>query len=272
VVINIICSSKVKSGVVGPITIIEDGKSITRYVVSTWPQGATISGTSITLEHNNQIQIANESSNSYNSIMFQQYQILYKTISYTVDLSNIGCSCNGAFYLVTMPGTNSGQSGDYYCDANDVNGEWCWEMDIMEANKYTTQVTPHECYQSPGTYISSCDTSGCSTNGYYVNNYGIGPASNYIINTNQPFRYSVYFGGTYIQVTLNQNNNQFQFNACNDANYISNMNQAFNYGMVIVISYWGDNYSEMSWLDSMTGCSGDCDTSGKLIISDIEIS
>ena len=44
--------------------------------------------------------------------------------------SSIGCSCNAAFYTVTMPALNwdgtpvKGEYGSYYCDANDVGGEW----------------------------------------------------------------------------------------------------------------------------------------------------
>ena len=59
---------------------------------------------------------------------------------YDVDLSQSGCSCNAAFYLVSMPGhdyngnPDPSEHNDYYCDANQVGGVWCPEFDIMEAN------------------------------------------------------------------------------------------------------------------------------------------
>ena len=45
-------------------------------------------------------------------------------IAYDMDISESGCSCNAAFYLVSMPGKDwngnpaPSSSGDYYCDAN----------------------------------------------------------------------------------------------------------------------------------------------------------
>mmetsp|Transcript_17085 Transcript_17085/g.12144 ORF Transcript_17085/g.12144 Transcript_17085/m.12144 type:complete len:99 (-) Transcript_17085:409-705(-) len=93
-----------------------------------------------------------------------------KTIAYDVDLSTLGCSCNGAFFLTSMPGyTLDGQLDpssfdNFYCDANKVGGVWCWEMDLMEANKYVSATTPHTCESEAGAYISSCDRAGCGTN------------------------------------------------------------------------------------------------------------
>ena len=46
-----------------------------------------------------------------------------KVLSYDVDLSGIGCGCNAALYLVSMPqNTNATTCHDFYCDANDVCG------------------------------------------------------------------------------------------------------------------------------------------------------
>eukprot|EP00483_Globobulimina_turgida_P005571 UN05581 len=175
-----------------------------------------------------------------------------------------------------MPGyssngqANPGKAGNYYCDANDGNSEWCWEMDVMEANKYVTQVTPHSCDQNPGGYISACDRGGCATNSYRINSGGMCASSNCKINTNAPFRYSVRFGST-MHVKLTQGSNSFEFDACSNGGYVSNMDRALDYGMTLVMSYWGSTYSGMSWLDGMTGCQGDCDGKGLAVFSDIEI-
>ena len=50
-----------------------------------------------------------------------QTDLMNKVFSYSVDVSNVGCSCNAAAYFINMPGNNAGD-GDYYCDANYVGG------------------------------------------------------------------------------------------------------------------------------------------------------
>ena len=58
-----------------------------------------------------------------------------------------------------MPAYNSdqkpepGKGGDFYCDANQVGGTFCPEMDVSEANKYAMASTPHTCtYDAPHYY------------------------------------------------------------------------------------------------------------------------
>ena len=70
---------------------------------------------------------------------------------------------------------------------------------------------------------------------------------------------------------LTQNNNTFEYDACDNHDYISSMEETLNYGMVLVMSYWGNKYETMQFLDGNTGCNGDCDKSGKAIFSDIVI-
>merc|ERR1719245_2253518 len=98
------------------------------------------------------------------------------------------------------------------------------------------------------------------------------PNSSCLINTMDPFRLSMSFKGN-ISVSLSQGNNTFDFDACwFITDYLEAMNQAFDYGMVMIMSYWGDTWDTMNWLDRMTGCTGDCDVNGHAIFSDIEIS
>ena len=160
---------------IGPITIKENGENVTRYAVGGSTNIKIENGNTVVLPHNSGLQIAKEAANSYSPNIFVDYKLRNKTFSFTADISTVGCSCNAALYLVTMPGyssdnqPNPGKDGNYYCDANDVNGEWCWEMDIMEANRYSIQITPHTCQSPPGAYITDCDRGGCGTNGYNVN-------------------------------------------------------------------------------------------------------
>jgi hypothetical protein len=272
--LNVTCSGSC----VGPIIVNEGGRNMIRYVMGDRSMVQINNNNEIILQHNAQVQIAKDGAPTYQPFMFMEYKLLGKTLSYTADLSRIGCSCNAALYLVTMPGYGSngqptpGKYGDYYCDANDVGGVWCWELDIQESNKYVTAVTPHSCDQAPGGPIYNCDRGGCGTNSHNVDGNGVCPGSNCKINTDNPFRYAVTFGSSTIDVRLTQGSSSFTFQACNNGGYISNMQQALNYGMVIVMSYWGDSYNTMQWLDGNTGCGGDCDTSGQAVFSDFQIS
>eukprot|EP00486_Rosalina_sp_Unknown_P008843 CAMPEP_0201591470 /NCGR_PEP_ID=MMETSP0190_2-20130828/189644_1 /ASSEMBLY_ACC=CAM_ASM_000263 /TAXON_ID=37353 /ORGANISM="Rosalina sp." /LENGTH=317 /DNA_ID=CAMNT_0048049827 /DNA_START=49 /DNA_END=1002 /DNA_ORIENTATION=- len=250
--LSVLLATITNGELVGPVTITENGQKVTRYVVSTYSPLASTNGSAIMLQHNSNVQIANTSTATYSPNIFQQYMLKGKTVTFTVDLSQVDCSCNAAAYFVTMPG----YGGNYYCDANDVNGEWCWELDVMEANKYVTAATPHECYQEPGGYISSCDRGGCGTNSHNVDGNGMGPGSQYKINTNMPFKQAMQLTGSSITVTMTQGSNTFSYQVCsNNGGYVSKMNDALDYGMVFVFSYWGSTYSTMQWLDGMTGCS-----------------
>lgn len=93
-------------------------------------------------------------------------------IEYDVDLSNHECGCIAAFYLVSMPGKHDDGSlwmdtdGWGYCDANQVDGNWCPEFDIMEANKWAWASTPHKCdAPTDKGFYNSCDKGGqCAQN------------------------------------------------------------------------------------------------------------
>ena len=77
--------------------------------------------------------------------------LLGGSVEYDVDLSHHECGCIAAFYLISMPGKRDDGSlwmetdGWGYCDANRVDGNFCPEFDIMEANKWAWASTPHKC-------------------------------------------------------------------------------------------------------------------------------
>lgn len=58
---------------------------------------------------------------------------------------------------------------------------------------------------------------------------------------------------------LHQGNNTFDFNVCNDGNYLRKMGTQISEGMVFSASLWGAADINMDWLDGMTGCQGTCD-------------
>ena len=100
---------------VGPITINEDGTNVTRYVMADNPSGVEIMNNStIETQHGYGYSIAAKQSDTFQPYIWTEYKLINKTISFTTDLSEIGCSCNANIYLVTMPGYNSsGQPGTY---------------------------------------------------------------------------------------------------------------------------------------------------------------
>ena len=62
-----------------------------------------------------------------------------------------GCGCNAAIYLVAMPQSSDPSTcHDFYCDANDVCGVGCVEIDLMEANEIAFVSTVHVAEDGDG--------------------------------------------------------------------------------------------------------------------------
>ena len=125
--------------------------------------------------------------------IYWQTQLLGNKFSYEIDVSNTGCHCNAAGYFSKLPGYNSGQQleagpgGDYYCDANFVNDNFCPEYDTFEGNKYTMASALHTCdYVAPNFY-PNCDRGGCGTNAFRVDPNLMCPEDRCTINTNKPY-------------------------------------------------------------------------------------
>ncbi len=135
-------------------------------------------------------------------------------------------------------------------------------MDILESNKFTMASTPHDCTSQQGKHFWWCDGAGCGQNVYYTDANAMCPEDKCKINTNKPFRHSVSFNSNGSQLTgvtnvLSQEGRTHTFNACNNGDYLSKMGGQLAQ-MVFVMSLWGNTFNTMSWLDGMTGCSGDC--------------
>jgi len=178
--------------------------------------------------------------------------------SYEINLDRIGCRCAATAYFVSMQQNyNPGEWGQYYCDANFVNGVWCPEYDSFEGNRYTMQTTPHTCQQDAGGYWYNCDTKGCGTNAHDIDNL-MCPEDYCTIDTRKTFRVSHSQNEGYINTWFEQEGRTGNFDACNDQAYIYDMatQGPFDDGMVFTAQVHGDN---LEWLDSMTGCQGECD-------------
>jgi len=114
----------------------------------------TASGSQITIGKGPRFYLANKCASAFDPTVFSAAKLLGSCITFTVDVSKLGCGLNAAFYLLSMPTASAGSNGDYYCDANAVDGSSCAEMDLFEANRHAIQITPHRC-------SGSCDGNGC---------------------------------------------------------------------------------------------------------------
>jgi len=254
------------------------------YIMSGNPTGISVSGSRLNLKYSTGATYTAQCDTNFDPTVFQRFYVLNKTLTFTADVSTISCGCNAAFYFVLMPAYNSNQQpdptrcGDYYCDANQVCGIFCPEVDLMEANRHAMQITPHRCTSPVGKFYSTCDRDGCGVNTKYLgNNYGYG--SQYLINTQNPFTVSYNFitsNGllTKIVSTLAQDSRQFSIthdeSNCGAA-YLPALTNAFEQGLVLTTSYWsGPNGATMSWLD-VPPCNINqaCDTSGTASYSNI---
>ena len=93
--------------------------------------------------------------------------LLGGSVEYDVDVSQMECGCIATFYTVMMPAKDEdgkqvpGEDGFYYCDGGQIGGTFCPEFDIMEANKFAYQTTPHSC-DDPNEhgFYSNCNKAG----------------------------------------------------------------------------------------------------------------
>ncbi len=253
----------------GAVTITVNGQKVTKYVLSAdWSKRyVNVSGDNISLIGGGRAYLGDSSSDTFSPESFYQMPLLGKRLTYDADYSDVGCNCNGALYFVSMPAYNSAQQpnpggfGSYYCDANDVGGSYCPEMDVAEANKYAMASTAHTCNLVPPHYYSSCDHAGCGTNvlDQYLNDFGPGKK----LDTNKPYTLSVSFiadkYGNLSNVTnkFTQEGVSLEFDSCN-RDYLQRMGESLQ-GIVMTISLWGTGPGGMSWLDGKSGCKGGCD-------------
>ena len=215
----------------GALTVTVNGQDQTFYVVGTneWV-GTTTSGSSVTLQHGDRAYLSTQSEDSLNPDNFYTFSMMGTTVEYDVTFNGVSCSCNAAIYTVQMPGrqqdgTPNPGSGDYYCDANDGNGQWCPEMDLFEANENVIAMTPHKC-DDPGSSQEywNCDRDGCQTNTWYVDSgmFGLGKQ----IDTSRTFHHSTSYNGCgdsidSISATLSQDSNSRTFGVCGQYDYQS---------------------------------------------------
>jgi len=190
---------------------------------------------------------------TYNHSQYLALNLLGRTISFTVDLSGLGCGCNAAFYLVSMrQNTRPSKCHDYYCDANNVCGESCAEIDIMEANQFSWHSTLHTAQDHNG-------AGGGYGGGDGYNGPRDWTSSRYApdsqcIDTSRPVEVAASFPldehGKLVamEVTiLQQGHNCSVTTQVSDYEGMSELSAALAAGMTPVVSYWSSD--NMLWMD-----------------------
>nr|BAF57462.1 putative glycosyl hydrolase family7 [uncultured symbiotic protist of Cryptocercus punctulatus] len=199
---------------------------------------------------------------------YELFNFVNKEIAYDIDISQIPCGVNAAFYTVEMPkngGTTGAAAGGGYCDGNYVDGEGCFEMDIQEANNKAMVYTMHTC-QNTGVQASNgqCDGNGCGINTYRDNDKQFWGTT---VNTAQKMTVVTQFLGSGTAVTqikrlyvqngkVIQSPGSITDSGCGNSGWhtLAHLGESFTKGHVLVFSLWDSN--GMSWLDS--GNNGPC--------------
>jgi len=218
---------------------------------------------------------------------YSAFRLLGHRLKYTVDVSNAGCGCNAALYLVSMrQNPNPSQCFDHYCDAASVCGVSCAEVDLQEANRHAWHSTLHKPDDLPG-LIAGYGGGDSSWNGprdWDDDKYA--PHAKACINTLLPFYVAVAFptdaSGNLISMQVGLSQSKKGGSSCeiglNITSYagMPEVTRALSAGMTLVVSYWrSDN---MLWLDgrgadSMGPCAkddGQCGQGAKFFNFSIE--
>ena len=197
-----------------------------------------------------------------------------KTLSFSVDLSGVGCGCNAAFYLVSMAqNRNASACHDYYCDANSVCGEACAELDLMEANRVAWVSTVHVADDANGEGFGQAHYTLQPSHRLQPSDdakraCAYGPSDTCTIDTRKRFMVSIDFSPPTepfeYSVTLSQGSSRsakaagISYTAPPQKGHVASaaqantqLRRALDDGMVLVASYWaGGSRAAMGWLDS----------------------
>eukprot|EP00445_Apocalathium_hangoei_P009375 CAMPEP_0203868820 /NCGR_PEP_ID=MMETSP0359-20131031/17342_1 /ASSEMBLY_ACC=CAM_ASM_000338 /TAXON_ID=268821 /ORGANISM="Scrippsiella Hangoei, Strain SHTV-5" /LENGTH=1214 /DNA_ID=CAMNT_0050787323 /DNA_START=57 /DNA_END=3701 /DNA_ORIENTATION=- len=190
---------------------------------------------------------------SYDNEQYLGLNLLGQTLRYTTDMSGAGCGCNVALYLVSMrQNSKPSQCGDHYCDANNVCGESCAEIDIQEANQHAWHSTLHSSLDHGGQGVGyGGGTSWDGPRDFGAQEYGPGERC---IDTTKPFQVAASFPTAAngklaaMEVVLTQEGSPCPLQMkIDDYKDMSELSASLAAGMTPVISYWSAD--DMTWMD-----------------------
>jgi len=191
----------------------------------------------------------------YDHKEYLAFNLLGKRMRYTTDMSELGCGCNAAFYLTNLhQNKHKSECDDFYCDANNVCGQSCAEIDIQEGNKFSWHSTLHGSQDHGGTG-KGIGGGGAGWNGprdWSTSEYGPGASC---IDTSKPFQVEVKFPAdascqlTGMEIKLSQ----VAVSSCelelhlDSYDEMPEMSAALDAGMTPIVSYWKSE--DMLWMD-----------------------
>ena len=192
------------------------------------------------------------------SVQYEHFQLLDKTLSFSLDVSQVGCGCNAALYLVAME--NPGDGSSRYCDI--LSGEPCVEIDLYEGNTKGMTSTLHT---EASSIEKECNRWGCQAGyGPWDENckYGAGSPN---LDSRRPFEMAARFETDGEMTITAMQDNKVRRIWDKDIAHVpqrafDKLKTTLEKGVVLVVSLWAA--SDMSWLDG--GCSTDyphCDLS-----------
>eukprot|EP00966_Prymnesium_polylepis_P134250 3103216-Prymnesium_polylepis.1 len=226
-----------------------------------WSQGDS-DGAAILLQGDQRAYLTRpHATRSWADIAYDRLRLLGRTLHVTIDVSNTGCGCNAALYLVSM--REPLPSGSSYCDIQAADPRRCLEIDLFEGNLKSAVATLHT--QKGQAADGTCNQWGCAA--------GWGPADENCkfgrgspnVDSSRPFELSAHFDGEgHMEIAITQDGQRRQLwdvaSAGNGASAVPEdasirVKAALTEGMVLVASLWGAEGSGMSWLDG--GCSAE---------------
>jgi len=191
---------------------------------------------------------------TYNHSQYLALDLRGKTLRYTTDVSSLGCGCNAALYLTSMrQNPHASECSDFYCDANNVCGQSCAEIDIQEGNRFAWHSTLHTQadHSGLGMGLGGGGWGWSGPRDWASWQYGPGAAC---VDTTKPFEVAVSFplseSGELaaMQVVLSQ-----EGHSCPPSVSIGGyggmpeLSAALEAGMTPIVSYWSSD--DMLWMD-----------------------
>ena len=222
------------------------------------------SGWTLSLHGNQRFYLGLHPAGEWRNAQYDRLRLLGKSLRWTVDVSNVGCGCNAALYLVDMPQPD--ESGSRYCDIQYDDPERCLEIDLFEGNIKAAAATLH--VEAGEASDGKCNQWGCAAAvgkdaEAEGDTYGIRARS---IDASRPFdmaanfdaegRMTIFLGqdGVWLRLwDVRSAGNWPETSVPEEAS--ARVKASLEGGMVLVASLWGSSGDGMAWLDG--GCTDD---------------
>ena len=225
---------------------------------------ASSDGTSVKLRGNQRAYLTTGFARSWQQVRYEKLRLLSKTLRFTLDVSQVGCGCNAAVYLVAMGQPDA--RGSRYCDIQRDGLDRCLEVDLFEGSIKAARATLHT--QAGEAADGTCNQWGCGSglggNGKDNCKYGFRSIN---IDSSRAFDMAATFnaeGEMWIFITQDGMTHRL-WDVSKSGNHPSKdvpveasarLRAALADGLTLVFSLWGGNEGRMDWLD------GGCDKSG----------